>query len=91
MLPLSRSCLDLLCGCCDPDSSVTIVNLVFFIPTQFVFLDRFLDYPSFLSVGKLCIKVVKETRDSSGKHARDYTVYTGALETVKNKIIDDKK
>ncbi|XLT41076.1 hypothetical protein HN873_072368, partial [Arachis hypogaea] len=56
LLPLSRSCLDLLCGCCDPDSSVTIVNLVFFIPTQFVFLDRFLDYPSFLSVGKLCIK-----------------------------------
>ncbi|QHO53564.1 Proteasome subunit [Arachis hypogaea] len=63
----------------------------------FVFLDPFLDYPSFLSLGKLCIKmkmykrsiknatlqpgstengnrVVKETRDSSGKHARDYTV-----------------
>ncbi|XLR40953.1 hypothetical protein S83_025613, partial [Arachis hypogaea] len=60
MLPLSPSCLDLLCGCCDPDSSVTTVNPVFFIPIQFV---------------------VKETRDSSGKHARDYTLYTGALGT----------
>ncbi|RYR42793.1 hypothetical protein Ahy_A08g039235 [Arachis hypogaea] len=26
LLPLSPSCLDLLCGCCDPDSSVTTVN-----------------------------------------------------------------
>ncbi|XLS68108.1 hypothetical protein HN51_019131 [Arachis hypogaea] len=82
LLPLSPSCLDLLCGCCDPDSSVTTVNPVFFIPIQFVFLDPFLDYPNFLSLKKLCIKVVKETRDSSGKHARDYTLYTGALGTA---------
>ncbi|XLR61345.1 hypothetical protein S83_012017 [Arachis hypogaea] len=29
----------------------------FFIPMRFVFLDRLLDYPSFLSVEKLCIKM----------------------------------
>ncbi|XP_020960609.1 uncharacterized protein LOC110263542 [Arachis ipaensis] len=37
LLPLSPSCLDLLCGCCHPDSSVTTVNPVFFIPSNSCF------------------------------------------------------
>ncbi|XP_052109764.1 uncharacterized protein LOC107463953 [Arachis duranensis] len=51
--PFSRF-LSAWCWC---HSEILIFNPVFFIPIQFVFLDPFLDYPSFLHLGTLCIKM----------------------------------